>query len=141
MMVKGNDMGKTLRIRDVLLLSLAIGSLALSGCSMTKEELQRQTESASRRDALLRESVARVRIEDGVDETEAQQIARLYWQKFSPTQGALGRISDQGTRWEVTFFEINTSLPARPILIDKSTGGVTWSIGPAIRSIQELLAR
>lgn len=134
-------MGKTLLMRGILLLIAASSISLLSGCAMTAEERQRQADSASRRDALLRESVARVRVEDGVDEDEARQIATLYWQKYSTTQGALARISDLGARWEVIFVESNSATPVRPILVDKTTGGVTWSVGPTTRTVRELLAR
>ena len=108
---------------------------------MTEEQIQLQAKAASRRDVLLRESVARIRIEDGIDEGEAQQIARLYFQQNSPTQGAVSLITSKGNYWEISIVESNTASAVQPILVDKTTGGVIWALGPATRTVQELLAR
>lgn len=121
--------------------SLLLAASVLSACALTVEDRQQQARAAERRDASLRDFVAKIRVDDGIDEDKAQQIAKLYFQRFSTSPGTVSRIVDEGSHWEVSIVELNTGSATQPIRVDKASGGVTWALGPTTRTIQDLLAK
>lgn len=113
-----------MKIATLFILAL---SCALHGCATypTADAQRRQLQ------AQLREVV----VEDGISTSEAEVIAQSYFMRFGPGCGAASRVTDGGAFWVSSAAVGVGGIPTRePIRIDKQTGRVTWSDGPAVEN-------
>jgi hypothetical protein len=113
-----------MRVTTILLLAL---SCVLCGCATypTVDARRHQLE------AQLRGVVA----DDGISAAEADVIAQSYFLRFGPGCGAAAPVTDGGALWVASTVVGYAAVPTRePIRIDKHTGSVTWSDGPAIEN-------
>jgi hypothetical protein len=87
-------------------------------------------------------AVREVDLKAGVTQSQANVIARLYFQAFISGCGYADNAVDRGSRWEVTPRMGYGGTPDQnPIVIEKHTGMISWGHGKAFASLAALLAK
>jgi hypothetical protein len=98
-------------------LSLLAGCLITGGCATPYTDHARELESQMRQ----------VVLEDGINESEANVIARSYFHRFGPGCGGVADVFEDDKFWVGRTAVGVAGIPTpEPIRIDKQTGRVTW---------------
>jgi hypothetical protein len=87
----------------------------------------------------LKQQLAKIVAEDGIDAAEARVIAENYHWHLIPWEGAVGRIWLEEPFWLAQILVGAVGMPvADPIKIHRGAGRVSWKYGPTINNPKEI---
>jgi hypothetical protein len=81
---------------------------------------------------LLMRAYSEIKLEDGVDEVEAETIADTYFDLYISGNGMANGVEDRGEAWEVQTFIDYDMRPYEPIRVDKKSGRMTCAGHPTV---------
>lgn len=110
------------------------------GCATNRDQSKVQSFRPGYPDQLrwIHQKLESASLADGISEDEANQLAVCYWSRFGASCGIVDPAQETLDYWKAPAFVGNFPVPAGDILIQKSTGYISWKSGPTLTNWNQL---
>jgi hypothetical protein len=86
----------------------------------------------------IHKQVETASLADGVDQDEANRLARSYWIRFGSRCGRIDSVRDSRDCWKAPVFVGMFGARKGDILVHKTTGYISWKGGPTVTNWSQL---
>ena len=124
--------------RNVLLLALL-----LAACSVSMPDFSTLGRPPAPDESglpALRQTIAGINLDAGIDYQEALAVAKYYLIRFVRVDPKIANLADQGSSWRAQMYSGVNGLGNQAVVIDKKTGRVSSPLGPVVPNLQRLVA-